>query len=153
MSEQAFEIGTDGPRVIVVGVDGSPSSLRAAAYAAGIARREHAKLVGVYVCQPSPTAAGVAGVDCSVWYRATEAEEQLKEEICSQLASDHVVWGTQFEVVVRKGNPTTEILAVAKETGADEIVVGGSTAIRHRVSGSLASRLLRRRHCVVTVVP
>jgi nucleotide-binding universal stress UspA family protein len=153
MSDSAFEIGTDGPRVIVVGVDGSPSSLRAAAYAAGIARRVHAELVVVYVYQAPPSAAGVAGVDCSVWYRATEAAEQLKEEIRDQLASDHVVWGTCFDVVVRRGSPTTEILAVAKETGADEIVVGASTAFRHRISGSLASRLLRRRDCVVTVVP
>jgi nucleotide-binding universal stress UspA family protein len=153
MGEQAFEIGTDGPRVIVVGVDGSTSSFRAAAYAAGIARREHARLVGVYVYQGSPTTAGVAGVDGSAWYRAVEAKEQLKDEICSQLASDHVVWGPRFDVVVRVGNPTTEILAVAKETGADEIVVGGSAAIRHRLTGSLASRLLRRRNCVVTVVP
>lgn len=30
-----FERGTDGPKVIVVGIDGSESSMRAAAYAAG----------------------------------------------------------------------------------------------------------------------
>jgi hypothetical protein len=34
----AFELGTDGPKVILVGVDDSVTSLRAAAYAAGLAR-------------------------------------------------------------------------------------------------------------------
>lgn len=37
-----FERGTDGPKVILAGVDGSESSLRAAAYAAGPARRQNA---------------------------------------------------------------------------------------------------------------
>ncbi|HEU4946748.1 MAG TPA: hypothetical protein VFT31_06325 [Kribbella sp.] len=35
-----FELGTDGPRLVVVGVDGSRTSLRARAYAAGVARRQ-----------------------------------------------------------------------------------------------------------------
>ena len=34
--QQRFERGTDGPKVIVVGIDGSDSSLRAASYAAGL---------------------------------------------------------------------------------------------------------------------
>ncbi|MGW2658903.1 universal stress protein, partial [Streptomyces sp. NPDC001478] len=47
MTEQQphqFERGTDGPKVIVAGIDGSESSMRAAAYAAGLARRQRAML-------------------------------------------------------------------------------------------------------------
>ena len=49
----AFERGTDGPRVIVVAVDGSTTSMRAAFYAAGLARRQSAELVVVFVVEGS----------------------------------------------------------------------------------------------------
>ena len=44
-----FEFGNDGPSVVMVGVDGSETSLRAGAFAAGLARREGSRLVCVYV--------------------------------------------------------------------------------------------------------
>ena len=49
----AFELGTDGPKVILVGLDDSVTSMRAGAYAAGLARRQGARLVCVYVERPS----------------------------------------------------------------------------------------------------
>ena len=51
-----FERGTDGPRVIVAAVDGSTTSMRAAAYAAGLARRQSAELVVVFVASGSTMA-------------------------------------------------------------------------------------------------
>src|ERR1700704_5612084 len=50
-----FELGTDGPGAIVVGIDRSTPSLRAAASAAGLARRQRTRLVAVYA-RTQPTA-------------------------------------------------------------------------------------------------
>src|ERR1700730_13390982 len=47
-----FELGTDGPSVILVGVDESVTAWRAGAYAAGLARRQGARVVAVYVDTP-----------------------------------------------------------------------------------------------------
>jgi hypothetical protein len=52
-----FELGTDGPRSILVGVDGSTTSTRAGWYAAGLARRQRATITAVYV---APVSAGLA---------------------------------------------------------------------------------------------
>ncbi len=54
-----FEFGTDGPSLILVGVDGSRTSLRAAAYAGGLARRQDSRLLAVYVGR-KPASVGAA---------------------------------------------------------------------------------------------
>ena len=53
MESGSFELGTDGPTRILVGVDGSDTSMRAGAYAAGLARRQGAKLIVLYA-KPTP---------------------------------------------------------------------------------------------------
>src|SRR5258708_7894260 len=53
-----FELGTDGPLSILVGVDGSTTSQRAGWYAAGLARRQAARVTAVYV---APVSAGGGG--------------------------------------------------------------------------------------------
>ncbi len=77
-----FERGTDGPRVIVVAVDGSTTSMRAAAYAAGLARRQSAELVVVFVAGIRP--------------RFIEKKGDVYTEIskvCSAVLADAVVVG------------------------------------------------------------
>src|SRR5690348_9828650 len=55
-----FELATDGPKMIVVGLDGSRTSWRAASYANGLARRQGSRVTVVYVASPG-TLARMAG--------------------------------------------------------------------------------------------
>ena len=67
--EGTFELGTDGPTAILAGIDGSTTSLRAGAYAAGLARRQRARLVAVYVepvVSMTPAAPGAGPVPYAV---------------------------------------------------------------------------------------
>lgn len=148
------ELGTDGPGAIVVGVDGTPTSLRALAYAAGLARRQHAELVAVYVRSPLRTPVAMAGwVDAGIVAAETQAQQDAEAEIWAQITDDANTWGTGARVVVRSGNPLRELRKVAEQTGADTIIVGASASLGHRLFGSLGLRLLRCKPCPVTIVP
>ena len=148
------ELGTDGPGAIVVGVDGTPTSLRALAYAAGLARRQRAELIAVYVRSPMRTPAALSGwVDAGIVAAEAQAQHDAEAEVWVQIADDADAWGTSARIVVRNGNPLHELRKVAEQSGADSIIVGASTGLGHRLFGSLGNRLLRRRPCPVTIVP
>lgn len=147
-----FERGTDGPRVIVVGIDGSPSSMRAAAYAAGLARRQGSTLVLVYV-QQVPISTGGAIVAGAMVEAGEDTAEQLAAEL-REGAQTLGGWQTvRWEFLTRHGDPFHELVAAAKEQQADAVVVGGSQSRGHRIMGSIAVRLVRSGHWPVTVVP
>jgi len=148
----SFELGTDGPSVILVGVDNSTTSSRAGWYAAGLARRQRARLVAVFV---SPLAtfgsAGPGGATLAVAqdeaFRATAgAMEEQARQIGAEL-------GISITFVAARGDPYSEICRVAGEVRADAIVVGASAQAGHRFVGSLAVRLVRAGKWPVTVVP
>lgn len=148
-----YELGTDGPATIVVGVDGSDTSLRAAAYAAGVARRERTQLIVVYARRSPAGMASIpdsSGVMIAVAYQTQdEIVAQLREAIDQQQRA----WGVQARLVVRPGDPFAVLSAVAREVRADCVVVGASASFGHRFAGSLAIRLIRCARWPVTVVP
>lgn len=148
------ELGTDGPGAIVVGVDGSPTSLRALAYAAGLARRQHAELICVYVRQPLRTPVAMSGwLDAGIVAAEAQAQSDAEKEVWAQITDDASAWGTGARLIVRHGNPLTELRKVAEQAEADTIIVGASASLPHRLFGSLGHRLLRRKPCPVTIVP
>ena len=147
-----FELGTDGPAVIVVGVDDTVTSLRAAAYAAGLARRQHAKLVAIYVVPvASMGAASPAGP--AVLVAEAEAHDQVARELRARVEEGVRDRGISASFVVAHGDAYHEIIRIADETRADAIVVGASKQAGHRLIGSLAVRLVRAGKWPVTVVP
>lgn len=147
-----FELGTDGPSVILVGVDDSTTSIRAGWYAAGLARRQGARIVAVFV-QPigSFGEAGPGGASLAV--AKDEAFRKRVEDMelrAGAFATEH---GISVTFLAARGDPYSEIVRIAEEVRADAIVVGASKHAGHRLVGSLAVRLVRAGKWPVTVVP
>ena len=149
----AFELGTDGPKVILVGVDGSVTSLRAGSYAAGLARRQGARLVLVYVEQPSAMYGAAAGAGAGAVAEQQRAFSETAADLRREAEEGAARVGVQLTFVVAAGDPYHELRRVADEVRADAVVVGASTKAGHRLVGSLAVRLVKTGRWPVTVVP
>jgi nucleotide-binding universal stress UspA family protein len=147
-----FELGTDGPKMILVGVDNSITSLRAASYAAGLARRQGAGVTIVFVAPmaslgaATPAGAGLAAVE-------REAASEIAEDMRRRVAEASAELGISITFIAVEGDAYTEIRRIADEIRADAVVVGASTKAGHRLIGSLAVRLVRAGRWPVTVVP
>jgi nucleotide-binding universal stress UspA family protein len=142
--------------VVLVGIDGSETSWYALSWACGEARRLQGRAVAVFVGSSAgsgfPAAAViVAPFDCG-WNDSAAAEraEALRREL-ERYAADHNV---DLTFVHTEGDAAAELLRLAAELHADQIVVGRSMKARHYLAGSLGCRLVGKREApVVVVVP
>ena len=135
----------------MVGVDESRSSLRAAAYAAGLARRQQAHLVVVYArSQPGGllSTMDISGTGIS---SAIDAQDRVESELRRALAE--AAPDIEVELIVRPGHPYNVISDVAHEVQAGAVIVGRPESLAHRIMGSVAKQLVRSGRWPVTIVP
>ena len=136
--------------VIVVPTDFSDHSLRALAYAIGLAEKYEASVNMIYVHEPSLQVSDMAwvGVD----------ERSLKEEHVKQahrnierIAKEQIPPGLSAHTEVRSGNAVEEIIRYADEVNADMIVIAthGRSGLSHILMGSTAEQVIRKAPCPV----
>ena len=151
-AEGPFELGTDGPTSILVGVDNTTTSLRAAWYAAGLARRQRASVTAVFVSPVAALGSAVpGGADLAAARR--EAFSQTAGEMRRRAEEVSRELGISVTFLATEGDPFGELCRIADEIRADAVVVGASAHAGHRLVGSLAVRLVRAARWPVTVVP
>ena len=137
---------------VVVGVDGTGDSLAALSSAADMAEESGASLLVVHVRHESGITAGSldAAAEAAMSGALDQVEKMSRERASDVLAGRKV--RSRFEVA--SGDPATELIAAAREHGANTIVVGGRShgVIGGLVIGSVAQKLVRHSPVSVLVV-
>jgi nucleotide-binding universal stress UspA family protein len=131
---------------IVVGFDGSDAALRALGHAADeVQPGGNLTLVTV---APTARSAGVLSED--LLSASPDAEALLEEARLSLGVRDDIA----VEGVAREGDPAAILLEVARDTGADLVVIGrrGRNFAARALLGSVAERVVNQAPCDVLVV-
>jgi nucleotide-binding universal stress UspA family protein len=139
-------------RRIVCAIDFSPTATAAAAHAAELARVHGGELTLLFVL-PHVTQpfAGLGVLDSF-----TQLHGELRTRAKSQLdaAAERLGPGLRVRTELREGNIADEVVAYARDTQADLLVIGthGYTGVQHLLLGSTAERVVRRAACPVLTV-
>lgn len=142
---------------VLVAVDGTESSEHALAALARLPLPENLALTVVYVLPASAVSPPVALVPSQNYEKLVDEYETerrvLAEQVLDRAGQRLRAPGRPVEVQVRYGAPAEEIVATAREIGADLVVVGAAnhSALGRLFLGSVSGRVLSHAPCSVLV--
>lgn len=133
---------------ILLGIDGSEDSYKAASFAAELAEKIGASVTLIYVASDKYTGGFIAkptyttGTNVLVGDRFDRPKKYLQDR------------NVPFDTIVELGDPAEVILNTAAR-GYDAIVVGtrGLTGFREMVMGSVSQKIVQSSNIPVLVVP
>jgi nucleotide-binding universal stress UspA family protein len=138
---------------VVVGFDFSKSGRAAVQRAIALAARAPSHVLH-FICVVEPHSPLPAVAGSKVDYAYTErVHAALMDELKAELGVVAAPEAIHFNVHVRIGKPAQEILRLAKEVGADLIIMGskGLTGIERFVLGSVSEKVAREAGCSVEI--
>ena len=140
---------------VLVGVDGSDASRRAAEFAVARARLTGARVVMACVIEWSPyTIYTHEELEARHEERGAEIERarvRVLDPLIGSLQRD----GVEVETLVRHGHASRVLIDLSQELGACQIFVGrlGQSTLMERLFGSTVTNLVQVSPVPVTVVP
>jgi|DewCreStandDraft_1066081.scaffolds.fasta_scaffold00348_11 universal stress protein A len=140
---------------VLVPVDFSKDSLRAAEYAKNFAAPFGAQLVLLHVIEPiyyaSPADMYAASPNLAL---LIEEQRKAAQAQLEQLAQKLSGQGAKVQTLLKSGSPAQVIADTAKRIKADLIVMAthGRTGLAHVLLGSVAERVVRLATCPVLTV-
>lgn len=142
------------PQQVVVGIDGSDQSTRAAAAAAALARVHGARLHVITVVRPPEGWWGLVGSPPPADAMAaamSEAQKSILDQTLSRLDTAGLDVISSEEI----GDPASAIIDYCTRASADLLVVGrrGAGMVERIVLGSVADRLAHHAPCALLIVP
>lgn len=135
---------------ILIAVDSSEYSMKAAKKGLELAHQLSAKAALIYVIDTSKS---LGNVDAGITHeQALIVLKKEAEQTMDELAEMYN--GNELMKFMPEGNPDKDILKTAKNWNADLLVLGthGRTGLKHLLMGSVAERVLRHSDIPVMVV-
>ena len=138
-------------KTIIVAIDFSPPSMTALRYATRLDEQFGSVIRLVHVVEPAPFLNDLPNVALVRTDQEIAKEAKVKLQATAQQEIEELV---PVYPEVRIGKAYNEIVAAAKVSGADLIVIAthGYTGLKHALLGSTAERVVRHAHCPVLVV-
>lgn len=151
------------PTKVLLATDGSEDSVRAAHAAVALAANAGAELHLVHVGRAASSSAAAGGTRPPLPGEPPGyAERQARLLLDRQAEVVHEAGGSITGTHVRMGEPSSEIISLAAELGADLVVAGsgGPRTVRRAVAattrrpatGGTSDAVVRGAHCPVLVV-
>jgi nucleotide-binding universal stress UspA family protein len=142
------------PKTVVVGIDGSERSLRAAAVASELCRCHGARLHIVTVVRPPEGWWGIVGSPPpadAIASSMSKAQQSILDVAMESLDLSGIEWEASEEI----GEPAAALADVCRDREADVLVVGrrGAGVVERLVMGSVADRVAHYAPCPVLIVP
>jgi nucleotide-binding universal stress UspA family protein len=147
-----------GFRRVLLALDGSTHAAQAAELAGQLPLPPETTIDLIHVVRPPrPALSADYFADGYLAEALVEGEREQQawgEEMLGSVRQKLGASGCETSAEVRRGDPATEILALAEEQGTDLIVAGakGESLIEHLLTGSVADRLLKKAACSVLLV-
>lgn len=157
---RAAATGRGGFRSVVLGVDDSSHSRRAAAFLARLVPGARGRVTAIRVLEPMrpPSLALLpAAVRDRIAHEFAQEERAARAQAQRSLAAtarDLAAGGWRVDTVVRVGIPLTELLDAVRREGADLLVLGarGASGLERLILGSTAEGALKRAAVPVLIV-
>lgn len=140
---------------ILIGIDGSKDSRRAAEYGIAQAKSNEATVVLAYVIEWSPYTFNTPEENERRHKRREEEIQTVHERVLDPMQESFASEGLKITGVVRHGQVADALLQIGKEHDAVQIVVGriGQRSIKSMIFGSVVSKLIQLTDIPVTIVP
>lgn len=138
---------------ILVPIDFSNHSGKALAYASDIAQSYNAKLQVLHIIEETIHPAFSISGKSSVFDLIPGIQEDSRNR-AEKMIKDSVSNKVDYEIIVKGGRATSDIIKYAKENQSDLIVIAthGLTGLEHMLLGSVTEKVVRMAHCPVFTV-
>lgn len=136
---------------ILIAVDNSEYSMKAAKKGLELAHQLEAKAALIFVVEKSQA---MGNIDAGITHaQALIILKKEAEQTLDELAEMYN--GKELMKFMPEGNPEEDILKTAKDWDADLLVLGthGRTGLKHLLMGSTAERVMRHSEIPVLMVP